>query len=72
VADDDGGVGLQRRGREEEVRCTANRIHGAWRSGSSRRGGFSSGNFKNGDDGGFLTVVLGQEEKGKKRCGEEN
>jgi hypothetical protein len=40
VAGDDGGVVMWHRGREEEVRCIANRIHGAWRSGSPRRGGF--------------------------------
>jgi hypothetical protein len=53
VAGEDGGVVLQHRGREEEVRCTANGIHGAWRSGSPRRGGFGS------DDSGFSAVVLG-------------
>jgi hypothetical protein len=39
------GTVLQHRGREEEVRHTANWIHGARRSGSLRRGGFSSGDF---------------------------
>jgi hypothetical protein len=40
VAGDDGGVVMWHRGREEDVRCIANRIHGAWRSGSPRRGSF--------------------------------
>jgi hypothetical protein len=52
MADDDEGVVLQHRGREDEVWCTTNRIHGAWRSGSSRRGGFGGSDFKNGDNGG--------------------
>jgi hypothetical protein len=65
VAGEDGGVVLQHRGREEEVRCTANGIHGAWRNGSPRRGGFDRGDFKNSDDDGFPMAVLGQEDKGR-------
>jgi hypothetical protein len=51
VAGDDGGVVMWHRGREEEVRCIANRIHGAWRSGSPRRGGFD-GVVREGKDAG--------------------
>jgi hypothetical protein len=65
VVGEDGGVVLQHRGREEEVRCTTNGIHGAWRSGSPRRGGFDRGDFKNSDDDGFPAAVLGQEDKGR-------
>jgi hypothetical protein len=56
VAGDDGAIVLQHRGREEEVRCMANPIHSAWRSGSLRRGGFGGGDFENGDDGSFLAA----------------
>jgi hypothetical protein len=65
VAGDDEGVVLEHQGREEEVRCTANRIHSAWRSGSPRRGGFDGSDFKNDESGGFTAAVLGQEDKGR-------
>jgi hypothetical protein len=48
AAGDGGGGVLQHRGREEEMRRMANRIHGARRSGSLRRGGFGGGNFNSG------------------------
>jgi hypothetical protein len=71
VAGDDGAIVLQHRGREEEVRCMANPIHSAWRSGSLRRGGFGGGDFENGDDGGFLVAVLGPEDKGRLQASHE-